>query len=148
MTEPIIRTLDVKNELAEVERVNTLVRELWVQYALPAECEAPVAICIEEVLSNVIRHGGLPGEDCDINVRIRIFAPPPGGIELEISDRAKPFDPLSLPPPDLTAPIQERKAGGLGVFMVRKMMDEVHYEYRDGRNYFQFRKYWPTPPAG
>jgi anti-sigma regulatory factor (Ser/Thr protein kinase) len=104
-------------------------------------------MCLEEVLSNVIRHGCLPGQDYDIKVRYRILDSVPGGIEVEVSDNAKAFDPLSLPPIDLTAPLEQRKAGGLGVFLVRKMMDEVHYEHRDGRNHLRFRKHWQTPPA-
>jgi anti-sigma regulatory factor (Ser/Thr protein kinase) len=145
MAELIIQIPDVKNELPEVERVNDSIRELWARHALPEEFEAPVTICVEEILSNVIRHGRRPGEDCDIRVLVRIFDAGPGGIEVEISDNAEPFDPLSLPTPDLTVPIQDRRSGGLGVLMVRKMMDEVHYEYRDGRNHLRFQKRWQAP---
>lgn len=132
-------TLDVKNEIAEVGRANDILRELWIERGLPEEHEPVVSMCLEEVLSNVIRHGCAPGEDCAIQVGYRFLD---AGIEVEVSDGAKAFDPLSLPPPDLTVPIAERKVGGLGVFLVRRMMDEVHYERRDGRNYFVFRKFW------
>lgn len=144
MPEPNVQILDVKNELSEVERVNDALRELWVRCALPQDFEVPVTMCLEEVLSNIIRHGCLPGQDYDIKVRYRILD---GGIEVEVSDNAGAFDPLSLPPPDLTVPLEQRKAGGLGVFLVRKMMDEVYYEHRNGRNHFLFRKRWQTPPA-
>jgi serine/threonine-protein kinase RsbW len=90
----------------------------------------------------VIRHGCVPGQDCCIKVRYRVFN---RGIELEVSDRGRSFGPLSLSPPDLTVPIEQRKAGGLGVFLVRKIMDEVRCERRDGRNCFLFRKYWRAP---
>jgi serine/threonine-protein kinase RsbW len=144
MPEPIIQTLDFKNELSEVERANDALRELWVRCALPEDLEVPVVICLEEILSNVIRHGCLPGQDCDIRVRYTILDGAGGGIEVEVSDNAKAFDPLSLPPPDLAVPLEQRKVGGLGVFLVRKMMDEVHYEHRNGRNHFLFRKRWPA----
>jgi anti-sigma regulatory factor (Ser/Thr protein kinase) len=101
-------------------------------------------MCLEEVLSNVIRHGCLPGQDCKVQVCYNLV---PRGIEIEVSDAAKAFNPLSVPPPDLTVPLEQRRAGGLGVFLVRQMMDEVHYEYRNGRNHFIFRKYWPAPNA-
>lgn len=142
MAEPIVQILDVENDLSEVERANNVLRELWVNLALPEHFEAPVTLCVEEVLSNVIRHGCAPGQGCDIQVRYEILD---GGIEVEVSDNAPAFDPLSLPPPDLNAPIEQRKAGGLGVFLVRKIMDEVHYEYRNGRNHFVFRKHWQMP---
>ena len=67
---------------------------------------------------------------------------------MEVSDTANAFDPLSLPSPDLTLPLEQRKPGGLGVMLVRKLMDEVHYERRDGRNHFVFRKWWETPADG
>jgi serine/threonine-protein kinase RsbW len=136
------RVLAVRNDLSEVGRANEELRELWVQCALPQEMEAPVTMCLEEVLSNVIRHGCLPGRDYDIQVRYSLLEEDPGGIEIEVSDDAEAFDPLTLPPPDLRVPLEQRKAGGLGVFLVRQMMDEVHYERRDGRNRFRFRKRW------
>ncbi|HVO97851.1 MAG TPA: ATP-binding protein [Bryobacteraceae bacterium] len=142
MPEPMVQILDIRNELSEVERANIALRELWVRCALPEDFEVPVTICLEEVLSNVIRHGCLPGQDYDIKVCYRVLDGVRGGIEVEVSDNAKAFNPLTLPPPDLNVPIEQRKAGGLGVFMVRNMMDRVHYERRDGRNFFVFVKYW------
>jgi RNA polymerase sigma factor (TIGR02999 family) len=144
MPQPVFQTLDVKNQLSEVERVNHVLRDLWARHALPEDFEAPVTMCLEEVLSNVIRHGCLPGRDYEIQVRYRLLDGGPGGIEVEVSDNARPFDPLSLPPPDLALPLEQRRAGGLGVFLVRKMMDEVRYEHRDGRNHLLFRKRWKS----
>ena len=128
MPEPSLQILDIKNDLTEVERANNALREMWVRCALPEDFEVPVTMCLEEVLSNVIRHGCSPGQDCGIRVRYSILGGVPGGIEIEVSDGANAFDPLALPPPDLTVPLEQRKAGGLGVFLVRQMMDEVHYE--------------------
>src|SRR6202011_6079136 len=101
-------------DLSEVERANQALRELWAQYALPEDLEVPVTMCLEEVLSNVIRHGCRAGQDCDIRVRYTILDGAPGGIEVEVSDNAAPFDPLSLAAPDLTVSMERRKAGGLG----------------------------------
>ncbi len=142
MAEPIIQVLNVANDVSEVERANDVLRQLWIRWGLPEHLEAPVTLCLEEVLSNVIRHGCLPGHSCDIQVSYRILE---GGIEVEVSDDARAFDPLSLPPPDLDVPLDQRKAGGLGVFLVRKLMDQVHYEYRNGRNCLVFRKHWHMP---
>ncbi len=147
MPEPYVQVLDIKNALSEVERANDALRELWVRCALPEDLEVPVVMCLEEVLSNVIRHGCRPGRDYDIKVRYGVLGGAPGGIEVEVSDNAAAFNPLSLPPPDLSVPLEQRKAGGLGVFLVRKMMDEVHYDHRNGRNHLLFRKHWPAPPA-
>jgi serine/threonine-protein kinase RsbW len=51
-----------------------------------------------------------------------------------IKDRAKPFDPTLVPPPDLDASLEERKIGGLGVYFMKTLVDEVKYEFKDGKN--------------
>ena len=127
----------VRNDLLEVARVGDEVRTLWAAQGLPEDLEMPVTLALEEALSNVIRHGCTPGEEYDIQVR---FTVDDRAVEIEISDNARPFDPLSLPPPVLDVPIEQRKVGGLGVFLVRQLMDEVAYEFRDGRNHLRFRK--------
>ena len=147
MQPPITLTLDIKNELPEVKRATDALRDLWVKQKLPEDLEVRVTMCLEEVLSNVIRHGCEPGLNYDIKVHYTILAGAPGGIEVEVSDNARAFDPLTLPPPDLTVPLEQRRAGGLGVFLVRRMMDEVRYERRGDRNHFLFRKLWEPEPA-
>ena len=119
-----------------------ILHELWISYGLPKDFEGAVTLCLEEILSNVILHGCLPGRDCKITAHFRILNGPQGGIEIEVSDNAKEFDPLSLSLPDLTAPLEHRNASGLGVFLVRTMMDEVCYKHQDGRNHLVFGKGW------
>ena len=133
--------LQLRNDLSEVERACDVLRELWVRLELPEELEMPVTIALEEVLSNVLRHGCAPGQDYEIQARYQLGPP---GIEVEIVDNARAFDPLALPAPDLTVPLEQRRAGGMGVLLVRKLMDEVRYEYRDGRNRLLFRKQFPV----
>jgi serine/threonine-protein kinase RsbW len=140
MAEPITQILQVKTDLAEVERANDVLHDFWTRHQLPEDLEFPVALSLEEVLSNVIRHGSSPGEDAQIQIRYSFLADHPGWVEIEVSDQARPFDPLSVPPPDITAPLEERSIGGLGVFLVRKMMDEVRYQHSNGRNHLLFRK--------
>jgi hypothetical protein len=65
MPEPTVQILNFKSELSEVERANESLRELWVRCALPEDLEETVVICLEEILSNVIRHGCAPGQECD-----------------------------------------------------------------------------------
>jgi len=127
----------VRNDLAEVERLNNEMAGLWAREGLPADSEMDVTLALEEVVSNVIRHGCTPGREYDIQVH---FQAADGAVEVEVTDDAMAFDPLSLPPPNLDVPIEQRKAGGLGVFLVRELMDEVSYQRVDGRNHFKFRK--------
>lgn len=99
-------------------------------------------LALEEILSNVIRHGCDPGRDYDIQVRISLLAS--GVYELEISDDAMPFNPLLRPDPNLDLPIEQRTPGGLGIFLVKQLADDLRYEFRDGRNILTFRKNLPA----
>lgn len=69
MPESTTRILQIKNNLSEVERANGVLRDLCASCALPADLELPVTLAVEEVLSNVIRHGCVAGQDYDIQVR-------------------------------------------------------------------------------
>ena len=64
----------------------------------------------------------------------------PGAVSISFQDEGKPFNPLESREPDITLPARERKIGGLGIFMVKKSMDDVRYEYRDGKNILTIRK--------
>ncbi len=63
-----------------------------------------------------------------------------GNVILTFLDSGKPFDPLAAPDPDTTLKARERRIGGLGIFMVKKTMDDVFYAYRDGQNVLTMRK--------
>ena len=59
---------------------------------------------------------------------------------IRFSDEGKPYNPLEKPDPNLSLPLRERKRGGLGIYMVKKSMDDVAYEYKDGRNVLTIMK--------
>ena len=89
------------------------------------------ALALEELLSNVIRHGYGDGARHEISVRLRAE---PGGVELELVDDGREFDPSSAPEVDLAAPLEDRSVGGLGIHLVRRMARDIRYERTDGRN--------------
>jgi serine/threonine-protein kinase RsbW len=89
-----------------------------------------IELALEETLANIFNYAypGTPG-DVEINCKLET-----GRLIIEIIDSGIPFDITSLSDPDLTADIEERKIGGLGVFLVKKMMDEVRYRREKDRN--------------
>ena len=136
MPAPLL-SVRVKRNLFEVSRVNGCLETFWEQQRLPDDGRMEVLLCVEEVLSNVIRHG-FPGEDEDeVWVRADLAA---GEIQIQIEDNGEAFDPLSYPPPRLDVPLQERRIGGLGIHLVRKLMDRIRYERSAGRNCFSMAK--------
>ena len=97
-----------------------------------------IDVAIDELYSNIAyyaygeRHG-------QVTVRIESEDRPPV-VVISFQDEGKPFNPLEQGDPDVTLPARERKIGGLGIFMVKKSMDDVRYEYRDGKNILTIRK--------
>ena len=100
----------------------------------PGDLIFQIRLIVEELAMNVINYGNRDGTE-PIELRL---ATREDTIILEISDVGKPFDPLTeAPEPDLSSPLEDRPVGGLGLFLVKTLMDEVHYDWADGRNHLR-----------
>ena len=97
-----------------------------------------IDIAVEEMFVNIASYAYGP-EEGDAEILLR-SDPAENEVEIEMRDSGVPFDPLQKPDPDVTLPASQRKIGGLGIFMVKKSMDSMTYEYRDGQNRLSFRK--------
>lgn len=94
------------------------------------------SICLEEMFVNVA-HYAYPNKDGDVTIRIDSEN---GMISVALIDQGTPFNPLEKRDPDVTLSIDQRDIGGLGIFMVKKSMDEVSYEYKNNSNIFTMKK--------
>ncbi len=83
-----------------------------------------LTLAVEEATSNVIAHG-YKGRGGPLAVRIEVSG---DDVTIGVRDRAKPFKPGKIDPPDLETPLEERPVGGLGLLLMHRLMDEVHYE--------------------
>lgn len=88
---------------------------------------AQVNVAVDEIFSNIARYSGATGVVLGCSLK-------DGKATLRFSDNGRPYDPTEKPDPDTTQSAEEREVGGLGIFMVKKLMDEVTYEYADGSN--------------
>jgi anti-sigma regulatory factor (Ser/Thr protein kinase) len=95
-------------------------------------------VVLDEAVSNAINHGYDAGVRGEIAVRLRRA---PDGVLLEVEDDGRPFDPLQAPPPDLTLSLERRPIGGLGIHLIRNLMDEVSYARVGGRNVLKMVKH-------
>lgn len=102
------------------------------------ETLSQIRLACEEALVNVINYAYPGGEG---TVAITCGAAPGDGIIIEIVDSGIEFDPLSISEPDTTLPLEQRKIGGLGIFMIRKIMSDVKYRRENGRNIFTLTKF-------
>jgi serine/threonine-protein kinase RsbW len=95
-------------------------------------------LVLEEWLTNVISYGFDAGGDHRIVLDLALDES--GELSARVEDDGRPFDPLSLPTPDVTVGLDERKVGGLGVLLIRRLMDDVTYSRSGDRNVLVMRK--------
>lgn len=98
---------------------------------------ADFGVVLDEVTSNVVNYAYGGGSDRPIVVEARAEA---GQLQVEVIDEGPPFNPLERSTPDTDQPLSERPIGGLGIHIVRELMDEVDYRRADGRNRLRFAK--------
>lgn len=98
-----------------------------------------INLACEEAIVNVVKYAY---DDTNGQIEIRINPPPDGqGMMIDIIDWGKPFNPLEKPAPDINAAVEDRPIGGLGIFMIRKIMDEVEYFREEPINHLRMLKY-------
>ena len=128
--------LTLPNDLRELARVNELAHAFLERHMLAPKTLYTTSLAIEEVLSNVIRHGYQDADRHEISLCLRIDQ---GSVELLVEDDGREFDPSSAPEVDLLAPLEERRAGGLGIHLLRTLTRGLRYERKDGRNHLRVR---------
>ena len=104
----------------------------------PPKARVQISIAAEEIFVNIANYAYAP-ETGNATVRVEMSAEPVT-VTITFIDRGVPFNPLEKPDPDVTLPASERAIGGLGIYMTKKSMDDVQYEYHDGRNILKLKK--------
>lgn len=97
-------------------------------------------LVIEEIFVNVSSYAYEP--DTGDAIICIDFAENPSAVEMAFIDSGKPYNPLERPDPDTTLAIDEREIGGLGIFLVKKNVDEIAYEYSEGKNILRIKKFF------
>ena len=130
-------TMILKNNVAEVEKVMTSVSELCARNSIPPETEYDLNLALDEMVTNVARHAHHDGGEHQFTLQIAVNQ---DEFVARIEDDGIEFNPLEHPIPDLNAPLEERKAGGLGIYLVRQIMTSVEYQRVAGKNVLTLRK--------
>ncbi len=139
--------MEIKLEavLENLNRVNDPIEEMLMDAGCPMKVLIQVKIAVEEMFVNVC-HYAYGDETGMISVSAEITEGNAGktgkGIKIILTDQGIPYDPLAKEDPDVTLSAEEREIGGLGIFMVKKSMDEVSYRYEDGSNIFTMVRYF------
>ena len=101
------------------------------------ELTARINLVLEEAVSNVIKHGYEPGADGSVDIEAKVGK---DSLEFTLTDTGVPFDPTEAPMPDTNLGVEERPIGGLGVYLIRTIMDSVSYRREGGRNILTLTK--------
>ncbi len=124
-------TLELKADMAGLQTADRALDEFAAPRAWPETALFQVRLVLEEIMMNVISYGS----DGAVIPNVRLHLAQQGAaLSMEIADDGVAFDPLQAPAPDLDADIDDRPIGGLGVFLVRELMDSVAYRREAGWN--------------
>ena len=120
---------------AELDNLYVLlasVREFAKKQGIDSDKISQLELAIEEIVVNIVSYAYPSDTSGDIEIRYSL--PEEEKFVIEVIDWGIPFNPFSVPDPDTEADLEDREIGGLGIFFVRNLMDEVHYRREDGKN--------------
>ena len=126
---------------ATVENIGTVtdfVNEQLEALDCPMKAQMQIDIAIDELFGNIAHYAYNP-EVGSATVRVEVTKDPLAVI-ITFIDKGVPYDPLAKADPDTTLSAEERDIGGLGIYMVKKSMDDITYEYKDGQNILKIKK--------
>ncbi|MBN1762811.1 MAG: ATP-binding protein [Methanomicrobia archaeon] len=130
MTERFELTVEAKAE--QLARIGEFITDAMRAFGLDDRKSFQVQLAVDEACANIINYGYADAETVGM---IELVCCKKGeDIVVVISDVGTPFDPTTAQPPDLTANWEERAIGGLGIHFMKTLVDELAYEYRDGKN--------------
>ena len=133
-----MKELTIEAKVENLEAVTEFVNEELEAHDCPIKAQMQIDIAIDELFSNIAHYAYHPGVG-PATVRVEVVEDPMA-VVITFIDEGVPYDPLSTEDPDTSLSAEERQIGGLGIYMVKKSMDEVVYEYKEGRNILRIKK--------
>lgn len=125
-------------KIEDIPTVTEFVEAELEKLDFPMKSTMQVSVAIDEIMSNIVRYA-YPGGSGPVTVKV-IPREDPNRVYISFEDEGVPYNPLTNTDPDTTLSAEERKIGGLGVFIVKKTMDSVKYKYEDGKNVLTLKK--------
>jgi len=125
------KTLILKNDLAEINRLTDILCKLCDENSICNKVLCDVSLALEEIFANIVHYAYEDSEEHHVKIHIKIRD---NVLALVIKDDGKPFNPLEIPITNTEAPFEERKIGGLGIHLVRNLIDELEYKQVKGKN--------------
>jgi anti-anti-sigma factor len=139
------QTLSIAADLAELARVMQMIDEFCAGMAASAADVSALHLALEEIVTNVITHGY--HSDASRSFAVRLEAVAAGRIRAVVTDDAPAYNPLARAEVDTNLPLEARPVGGLGVHLVKKLMDVCIYERRGEQNLFSIERKLSRAPG-
>ena len=133
-----MKELTVEAKTTNIEAVTDFVNEQLEALDCPMKAQMQIDIAIDELFGNIAHYAYNP-EIGKATVRVEVTEDPLA-VVITFIDNGVPYDPLAKADPDTTLSAEEREIGGLGIYMVKKSMDDITYEYKDGQNILTIKK--------
>ena len=133
-----MKELTLAATVENIETVTNFVNEQLEALDCPMKAQMQIDIAIDELFGNIAHYAYNP-EIGKATVRVEVIDDPLA-VTITFIDNGVPYDPLAKADPDTTLSAEEREIGGLGIYMVKKSMDDITYEYKDGQNILAIKK--------
>lgn len=135
----MIKELSVDANVENITIITKFIDSILEEYECGMKTKAQIDIAVDELAGNVAQYAYISDKG-DITVRIEITDEIPKSAVITFIDSGIPYDPIERSNPVTNLPAEEREIGGLGIYIVKKTMDDMKYEYKDGQNILVIRK--------
>ena len=129
--------ITLRNSLSEIERLANTITQFGKEHSFSDKAIFDVNLALEEIVNNIISYAYKDKNEHQINIHLELKD---AELVLKVVDDGVPFNPLEVPEPDIDKPLEERQPGGLGLFFVRNLTDELEYRREKDKNIFIMRK--------
>jgi len=135
-----LKELVVEAIVENMNKVIDFVNEELELYDLDIEIQSQINIIIDEIFSNIAYYAYTTTKGT-VTIQVELEQDIKRAINIKFIDNGKPYNMLLAETPDVTLSVEAREIGGLGIFLVKQMSDEIYYEYKDGCNILKVKKY-------
>jgi anti-sigma regulatory factor (Ser/Thr protein kinase) len=139
---PASITLHVRNEIEAISPATERAEAWLAEQHVSSDAVYLARLAIEELVTNCIKYGYDDSNDHTIDIVLAVNG---DALKVEVIDDGHAFNPLEVPPPDLSLAVEDRPIGGLGIHLLRALADEVTYERRDRTNRLTLTKRMTDP---
>lgn len=133
-----ISELTIAATVENIAKTTEFVDQHLEELRCPMKAQMQIDIAIDELFGNIVHYAYTPNVG-NVTVRVEVINDPLAVI-ITFIDKGVPYDPLSTKDPDITLSDEDRQVGGLGIYLVKKSMDGISYEYKDGQNILRIKK--------